>query len=238
MEKHKLVVAAGAIVAVIFPVCIYAAASIGSLQSGWKAEIVQTENEEKSAVEQFLEKEDIYVDQADSTEYMEEKEDGTLVPTKLSQAVDEARKTESEEQENGKNLVESIPTVEDILCKIDPDIHEVCKQEYAVDLSSFNQLTYMMDMKYLSTKNRVTGGDIPAQEDTAEVREDGTVKVRIHGGEIMRKDDDRSIYLIHIHEKTEKITILKMEDYDAQTGNYTVVFPGIGPYMVVQSKTE
>ena len=54
----------------------------------------------------------------------------------------------------------------------------------------------------------------------------------------MRKDDDRSIYLIHIHEKTEKITILKMEDYDAQTGNYTVVFPGIGPYMVVQSKTE
>ena len=134
--------------------------------------------------------------------------------------------------------MESIPTVEDILCKIDPDIHEVCKQEYAVDLSSFNQLTYMMDMKYLSTKNRVTGGDIPAQEDTAEVREDGTVKVRIHGGEIMRKDDDRSIYLIHIHEKTEKITILKMEDYDAQTGNYTVVFPGIGPYMVVQSKTE
>ena len=108
--------------------CVTAAPSIEQLQSRAEAEIIPDESNDGTNTAEVIVREGIYVDRADSTEYMKE-EGGVLVPTKLSEAIDAAKETQ-----------------------------------------------------------------------------------------------------------TEKISVLQMEEYDLKTGTYTVTFPGIGPFMVVQER--
>ena len=116
------------------------------------------------------------------------------------------------------------------------DAGEICKEEYNFDLTQMQQLTYMLDMKYITSNRRVAAGEKVGMEDYAVLLDNGMVRARIYGGEILRLDDEATISLIHINEQSEKITVLQMEEYDSQTGTYMVTFPGIGPYMVVQER--
>lgn len=215
--------------------CVTAAPSIDQLQSRAEAEIIPAESNDGTNTAEVIAREGIYVDRADSTEYMKE-EGGVLVPTKLSEAIDAAKETQTETDQNGKSIVDDIPTVEEIMSVVNADANRICKEEYDFDLSQMKQLTYMLDMKYISTNHRVTAGEEVGTGEYAVILDNGTVKARIHGGEILRQDNDATIYLIHINEQTEKISVLQMEEYDPKTGTYTVTFPGIGPFMVVQER--
>lgn len=214
---------------------IEAAPSIGQLQGRTEAEVFQPENGDGTNTAEVMAREGVFVDNADSVEYMKE-EEGVLIPTKLSNMVDAAKYTKTETNQNGKSIVEDIPSVKEIISAVNEDADRICKEEYGVDLAQMKQLTYMMDMKYVTTTHRVTAGEEVKTEDSAVVLDDGMVKAKIHGGEVIRQDHAASIYLIHINEKTEKISILKMETYDPETGVYTVTIPGIGPFMVVQER--
>lgn len=214
---------------------VTAAPSIGQLQSRAEAEIMQPENGDGTNTAEVMAREGVYVDTADSGEYMKE-EEGVLIPTKLSGVIDAARDTKTETNQNGKSIVEDIPSVKEILSVVNEDADRICKEEYQFDLGQMKQLTYMMDLKYITTNHRVTAGEEVKTEEYAVVLDDGMVKAKIYGGEIIRQDNPASIYLIHINEKSEKISILQMEEYDPQTGIYTVTFPGIGPFMVVQER--
>ena len=213
---------------------VTAAPSIGQLNSREDAEIIVADETDGTNTSQVLADEGVYVDLADSAEYMDRDEQGNLIPTNLSKAIDRAKATDTETKENGKSIVENIPTVEEIFTELNPDIKNVCKQEYGIELEKMKQLTYMLDLKYISTGSRVAAGKEVPTEDYAVILDNGTVKARIRGGEILRRDDSETIFIMHVNEETEKITVQKMEEYDPETGTYTIVFPGIGPYMVVQ----
>ena len=216
--------------------CVTAAPSIDQLQNRAEAEIDPAQSDDGTNTAEILAREGIYVDCADSTEYMIIEEGGVLVPTKLSEVIEAAKETQTETKENGKSIVEDIPTVEEILSVVNADAGEICKEEYNFDLTQMQQLTYMLDMKYITSNRRVAAGEKVGMEDYAVFLDNGMVRARIYGGEILRLDDEATISLIHINEQSEKITVLQMEEYDSQTGTYMVTFPGIGPYMVVQER--
>lgn len=177
---------------------------------------------------------DIYTNQAISDQYKVVDEKGSLLPTKMSDLIDAASVTVKEKDENGKSIVEPIPTVSEILSIIDPRPLEEYETEFGYHPDDLNQLTYMLDFKYTSTDYRVIRGDEIKIENRTEILENGMIHIRLHGGEILRCCSKDDFVIIQVEPVTEKVYLFSMTEYDEKTGDYEADFPCIGPYMITQ----
>lgn len=57
---------------------------------------------------------------------------------------------------------------------------------------------------------------------------------KIDGDEIIRSADIKDYLIIQIDATSGEIHYLAMQDYDADTGKYTIEFPCVGPYIITQ----
>ena len=181
---------------------------------------------------------DIYTDLANSNEYKYRDEQGNLKDTNLSLGIELAAKSLKEKNENGKSVVESIPTVEEILQQLDPEQKTNIQEEYGYDPAVLDQLTYMMDFKYVVTRKRVLAGEVVQTKTEAVLLDNGMIEAFIEGSEVTRSADKEDYLVIQADPVSEKIYVLQMKEYDWETGDFVVDFPCVGPYMITQIMEE
>ena len=136
---------------------------------------------------------------------------------------------------NGKSIIDSVPTVRELVACIDPELTGAAGEAAdGYDLDKLDQLTYMMDLKYVSTGYRVIPGvQAPLQGRTVEL-DNGMLEVTLDGGEILRSGSIDDYVILLVDPQSHAYTFLKMKEYDSETGVYTVDFPYTGPFMVMQ----
>lgn len=140
----------------------------------------------------------------------------------LAQAVTLAQATQTDTGSNGHGIVESIPSVEEIVTCFAPD--------YAPDpLAGLKQLTYLQDLKYTATRLPVPA-DAWGKSDC--------IRVKLPGSELTRDASKEEFVIVLFDTKAGTVHLLEMRDYDPGTGNYTVDFPCIGPYMLTWRSGE
>lgn len=176
----------------------------------------------------------IYTNEAISDQYKETDENGNLVATDMSRMIDTAAATLSETDENGKSIVDDIPTVTEILNNINPDEDKDYEKEYGYDPDKLDQLTYILDFKYVSTDYRVIAGEKVHVGNKTEILDNGMIRVSIKGGEILRSASIDDYVIIQVDPINKKMYFIKMKEYDEKTGDYIADFPCVGPYMVTQ----
>ena len=176
----------------------------------------------------------IYTSEAISDQYKEKDADGNLIETDMSKMIDTAANTIAETDENGKSVVDSIPSVTDILKYINPHNDVDYEKEYGYDPDQLDQLTYMLDFKYISSNFRVIAGEKVQVGNKTEVLENGMIRASVKGGEILRAASIEDYVIVQVDPITKKIYFIKMKEYDEKTGNYVADFPCVGPYMITQ----
>ena len=212
---------------------IFASPSISDLQEQQNL-IVSPESTDGTNTADILSQTEIYTDRANSDEYKKRDEQGNLEDTNLSSAIDLAAKSFTEINENGKSVVEEIPSVNEILQQLDPEQKTDLQEEYGCDPEMLDQLTYMMDFKYVVTRKRVIAGEEVQTETKAVVLDNGMIEASIVGGEVIRSAQKEDYLLIQADPISEKVYVLEMKEYDPQTGDFVVDFPCVCPYMITQ----
>ena len=134
--------------------------------------------------------------------------------------------------------MESIPTVEEILQQLDPEQKTNIQEEYGYDPAVLDQLTYMMDFKYVVTRKRVLAGEVVQTKTEAVLLDNGMIEAFIEGSEVTRSADKEDYLIIQADPVSEKIYVLQMKEYDWETGDFVVDFPCVGPYMITQIMEE
>lgn len=216
---------------------VYAAQSISDLHDRNQVTVF-TESTDGTNTAGLLVESGIYTDEAISDQYKIRDENGNLIATEMSNMIDAAAATITETDENGKSVVDAIPTVTEILNNINSGSDIDYEKEYGYDPDQLDQLTYMLDFKYISTDYRVIAGEKVHVGNRTEVLENGMIRVSIKGGEVLRSASLDDYVIIQVDPLTKKIYFVKMKDYDAKTGDYVADFPCVGPYMITQVMTR
>lgn len=182
---------------------------------------------------EILAQEGVYLSQAVPSQYTIKNALGEIVETELSQMVRASESVICETGVNGQGIQEEIPSVSQLLHVLrgeEPEDGNVLD----IDPNRLDQLTYMMDLKYITTGYRVATGVQTSVSGQAVYLEDGRIRVTLRGGEVIRGGsmDDYVILLVNPH--TNQPVFLRMQEYNEKTGDYTVEFPFIGPFMVTQ----
>ena len=192
------------------------------------------ESTDESNTASLLSQVGIYTNQAISDQYKTTDKDGNLIPTKMSDLIDAASSILTETDENGKSIVEPIPTVSEILSYINEKPSQEYEKEYGYNPDDLDQLTYMMDFKYISTDYRVIAGEKITVENKVKRLDNGMIRVSIKGDEILRSSSKEDFVIVQVDPVTNNIYLFEMTEYDVKTGDYTADFPCVGPYMITQ----
>lgn len=211
----------------------FASPSISNLHDP-KAVTISSESTDGTNTASILSTVEIYTNEAISDQYKQKDESGNLVPTDMSNLIDTAAATATETDKNGKSIVESIPTVTDILANISEKTVDEYEEEYGFNPENLAQLTYMMDFKYTSTDYRVIAGEGIMLENETKTLDDGMIQASVKGSEILRSASIDDYVIIQVDTITKKIFFFKMKEYHEETGNYVADFPCTGPYMITQ----
>lgn len=243
MRKRKkiIAIAAGLTATVaVMPRDVYASPSISAFHSMQNKDVVSlsSESTDETNTAALLSQTEIYTNQAISDQYKEKDENGELRPTEMSELIDTAASTITETNENGKSIVEAIPDVSEILSNISQQSPQEYEKEFGYDPDELDQLTYMMDFKYVSTDYRVIAGEELAIENRKEVLDNGMICASVNGNEILRSASKEDFVIIQVDPVTHKVYFFEMATYDEKTGMYSVDFPCIGPYMITQIRAE
>ena len=225
MRKKKFALGAAALLLCLGAVPAFAAPSIGDIQSGAsQTALVRADRESPAA--QALARTEIFCSQAELAQYRETDAQGNTVETKLSRMIAASQSVQEETGRNGQALVDEIPTVRELLAFLDQP------EDKTYNLDNLEQLTYMMDLKYTLTGTRVTVGErLPNR--TGSMR-DGKITVTLDGGEVLRAGRLEDFVILLVKPDGTGYTFLTMKEYDSETGVYTVEFPYIGSFMVMQ----
>lgn len=236
MNERKKIVFAGMIVALsLGSMVVCAKSSINDLHDQ-SMEKVLMESPDGTNTAEVLSELGTFSSKAVVSQYYEKDASGKLVESDLSRMILASESVLTETGFNGTSVVDEIPTVSELIAYIDPQLESVKEPEY--DLNKLDQLTYMQDLKYLSTGYRVITGAEKAV-DGKEIRiDDGMLEVTLHGGEIIRSAQLEDYVILLVNPHTKDYTFLKMKEYDSETGIYTVVFPYNGPFMVLQNMSN
>lgn len=233
MRKRRLAIPA-ALLLMISQLLLFAAAapSIEDLHTGTPDQVVVKDLDGTNTAE-ILTQEGVFISQAVASQYMQTNASGETVETELSRMITASESILQETGGNGQGVVDEIPTVTKLLEYLQPD-QPVENGEMEFDLNQLDQLTYMMDLKYLTTGYRVRTGVQTSVNGKAVYLEDGRIQATLEGGEVIRAGsiDDYVILLINPH--TNVPVFLRMKEYNSSTGEYTVEFPFTGPFMVTQ----
>ena len=213
---------------------VCAAPSISGLHENKKEVTISPESTDGTNTASLLSQVGIYTNEAISDQYKIKDKDGNLIPTDMSNMIDMAASTVTETDENGKSIVDEIPTVTEILSNISQNTVDEFEKEYGYNPDNLDQLTYMMDFKYISTDYRVIAGKKVTIGNKAEVLDNGMVRASINGGEILRASDKENFLIIQVDPVTKKLYFFQMKEYDEKTGYYIADFPCVGPYMITQ----
>ena len=211
----------------------FASPSISNLHDP-KAVTISSESTDGTNTASILSTVELYTNEAISDQYKQKDERGNLVPTDMSNLIDTAAATATETDKNGKSIVESIPTVTDILANISEKTVDEYEEEYGFNPENLAQLSYMMDFKYTSTDYRVIAGEGIMLENETKTLDDGMIQASVKGSEILRSASIDDYVIIQVDTITKKIFFFKMKEYHEETGNYVADFPCTGPYMITQ----
>ena len=212
---------------------VFASPSISDL-SGRQELTVASENTDGTNTASLLSRVDIYTNQAVSDQYKTKDENGNLIPTNLSNLVDLSASVIEETGENGKSIVDSIPSVTDILTSISKQSPEEYEKEYGYNPDSLDQLTYMLDFKYTSTNYRIIPGNAVTGSDETEILDNGSVSISVKRNEILRSSSPENFVIIQVDPVTEQVYFVRLREYNEKTGSFTADFPCVGPYMITQ----
>lgn len=195
---------------------------------------VSCESTDGTNTAQLLSAEEIYTNVAVSEQYMQKNADGKPEATLLSAMIDMASGTITETGENGKSIVDDIPSVREILASVSAESVDSYEKEYGYNTDKLEQLTYMQDFKYSETDYRIMQGDwFPKKDGSGSIQLDnGMIEAAIHGGEAIRSASIEDYVIVQVNPETYECYFLTMSAYDEKTGTFTVDFPCIGPYMI------
>ena len=225
MRKKNIVLGALVIALCLGAVPASAAPSIDDLHTDFP-QTVTVQPDDGSAAAQALSRTEIYCAQALPEQYMEKDAQGNPVDTALSKMIAASCSVTGETGGNGRSIPDEIPTVRQLV----EMLGQTDQAEYGLD--RLEQLTYMMDLKYVLTGQRVVaGGTIPGQ---AIRMRDGRIRLTMDGGEVLRAGKIEDFVILLASQEEQDYCFLTMKEYDADTGIYTVEFPYIGSFMVMQ----
>lgn len=128
-----------------------------------------------------------------------------------------AKQCISDTGHNGYEVIDDIPTVEELakFFNSDSDI---------VDLGNLKQLTPLQDFKYRSSDKRVHEGELSEQGEV--------LWMQIEGSELTKAAQMDDFVILQFDLQTSSIYLLEMLEYAPDTGAYVMEFPCVGPYMV------
>ena len=235
MKKRAFFLAA-AVLLLMAHICTtvaFATPSINDLH-GEKSEQTVVAPLDDSKLAEVLEESGVYTSQAVASQYSETDEAGNTRETELSALIAASESAMRETGLNGKSIVDGIPTVRELVQVIDPEVEKTDGKTGEYDLNKLDQLTYMMDLKYITTQYRVVTGVHANLHGQSVLLEDGSIEVTLEGGEVIRSGNIDDYVILLVNPQTNEYTFLKMKTYDSETGVYTVDFPFIGPFMVMQ----
>lgn len=225
MRKKSVIFGALAISLCLGALPVSASPSIDNLQAD-SQQTVSVLDDGESPAARALTRTEIYCSQAQVEQYLEKDAQGNTVETKMSQMIAASRSVTEETGSNGRAISDEIPTVRQLVELLgQPE-----QTEY--DLDRLEQLTYMMDLKYSLTGQRIAvGSRVPGK---AFRMRDGKIILTVDGGEVLRSGNIQDFVIFLADDRGENSCFLKMKEYDSETGVYTVELPYIGSFMVMQ----
>ena len=225
MRKKSVIFGALAISLCLGALPVSASPSIDNLQAD-SQQTVSVLDDGESPAARALTRTEIYCSQAQVEQYLEKDAQGNTVETKMSQMIAASRSVTEETGSNGRAISDEIPTVRQLVELLgQPE-----QTEY--DLDRLEQLTYMMDLKYSLTGQRIAvGSRVPGK---AFRMRDGKITLTVDGGEVLRSGNIQDFVIFLADDRGENSCFLKMKEYDSETGVYTVELPYIGSFMVMQ----
>lgn len=225
MRKKSVIFGALAISLCLGALPVSASPSIDNLQAD-SQQTVSVWDDGESPAARALTRTEIYCSQARVEQYLEKDAQGNTVETKMSQMIAASRSVTEETGSNGRAISDEIPTVRQLVELLgQPE-----QTEY--DLDRLEQLTYMMDLKYSLTGQRIAvGSRVPGK---AFRMRDGKITLTVDGGEVLRSGNIQDFVIFLADDRGENSCFLKMKEYDSETGVYTVELPYIGSFMVMQ----
>lgn len=234
--KKRAFFSAAAVLLLMAHICTtvaFAAPSINDLHGDSNGQTAVASLDDSNLAE-VLGENGVYTSQAVASQYSETDEAGNTRETALSALVAASESAMRETGLNGKSIVDGIPTVRELVQVIDPEVEKTDGKTGEYDLNKLDQLTYMMDLKYITTQYRVITGVQAYLHGESVLLEDGSIEVTLEGGEVIRSGSIDDYVILLVNPQTNEYTFLKMKTYDSETGVYTVDFPFIGPFMVMQ----
>lgn len=225
MRKKSVIFGALAISLCLGALPVSASPSIDNLQAD-SQQTVSVLDDGESPAARALTRTEIYCSQAQVEQYLEKDAQGNTVETKMSQMIAASRSVTEETGSNGRAISDEIPTVRQLVELLgQPE-----QTEY--DLDRLEQLTYMMDLKYSLTGQRIAvGSRVPGK---AFRMRDGKITLTVDGGEVLRSGNIQDFVIFLADDRGENSCFLRMKEYDSETGVYTVELPYIGSFMVMQ----
>lgn len=225
MRKKSVIFGALAISLCLGALPVSASPSIDNLQADSRQTASVLDDGESPAA-RALTRTEVYCSQAQVEQYLEKDAQGNTVETKMSQMIAASRSVTEETGSNGRSVPDEIPTVRELVELLgQPE-----QTEY--DLDRLEQLTYMMDLKYSLTGQRIAvGSRVPGK---AFRMRDGKFTLTVDGGEVLRSGNIQDFVIFLADDRGENSCFLKMKEYDSETGVYTVELPYIGSFMVMQ----
>ena len=225
MRKKSVIFGALAISLCLGALPVSASPSIDNLQAD-SQQTVSVLDDGESPAARALTRTEVYCSQAQVEQYLEKDAQGNTVETKMSQMIAASRSVTEETGSNGRAISDEIPTVRQLVELLgQPE-----QTEY--DLDRLEQLTYMMDLKYSLTGQRIAvGSRVPGK---AFRMRDGKITLTVDGGEVLRSGNIQDFVIFLADDRGENSCFLKMKEYDSETGVYTVELPYIGSFMVMQ----
>lgn len=225
MRKKSVIFGALAISLCLGALPVSASPSIDNLQAD-SQQTVSVLDDGESPAARALTRTEIYCSQAQVEQYLEKDAQGNTVETKMSQMIAASRSVTEETGSNGRAISDEIPTVRQLV----EFLGQPEQTEY--DLDRLEQLTYMMDLKYSLTGQRIAvGSRLPGK---AFRMRDGKITLTVDGGEVLRSGNIQDFVIFLADDRGENSCFLKMKEYDSETGVYTVELPYIGSFMVMQ----
>ncbi|MGN1015423.1 MAG: hypothetical protein ACI4PL_00340 [Faecousia sp.] len=235
MKRRNLLVPLAAALILTAGLSIFASASgsIGNLHTEQSNQVTIKDLDDSNTA-QVLWEAGIFSSQAVISQYYDVDASGNAVETGLSEMIRASESVIRESGLNGKSIIDSVPTVRELVACVDPELSGAGEAADGYDLDKLDQLTYMMDLKYVSTGYRVIPG-VQAQLKGRTVELDnGMLEVTLDGGEILRSGSMDDYVILLVDPQSDAYTFLRMKEYDSETGVYTVDFPYTGPFMVMQ----
>ena len=221
MMKRKSILLSAVILAFSLSVMtVSALPSLGNLHNQSAVTLLHLDDGNTAEV---LTEAGVFTSQAVAAQYMDQDSSGNAVETGLSRLIHASSSCLTETGMNGQGIIDEIPSVKALVS----DFRQEAGDEF--DLSKLEQLTYFMDLKYISTGYRVIPGAETSFHGEMVPLEDGTIAVTVEGSEILRSGKLEDFVILLMNPNTEGYSLLRMQEYDPETGRYTLVLPTSGP---------